>query len=1655
MAICPNRPWIVLSILFILLAITFDTASVDAKPRTEEADIIPGRYIVILKENDSPAQVAARNGAKPLVTYGFAFKGFAGHFSDQIVRRLERDPSVAAIYPDTISRQDEADIGAVRDLSLAGPQQSGQVIPTGINRVDADQNPTAKIDGVDDPMDVDIAIIDGGIQPDHPDLEVVGGVAFLGTNCSGGSFADENGHGTHVAGTVAAIDNNIGVVGIAPGARLWAVRVLGADGTGATSCVLKGVDWVMANASTIEVANMSIESRLESTMCTAMANSAAAGVVYAVSAGNDLTDASSQRPANCPDVLAVSAIADSDGAPGGLNSKIFQFPGKCTMFGDDVFTCFSNFGPLVDIAAPGAEILSTSIGSSYAVRSGTSMASPHVAGAAALDIVTHGKPTTAQAAAAVRSRVVGASSPQSDTFGFLRDPECFREPLLYLGSLAIPADDVAVSCLRAPEYLKASPAAAQGDLVPVSIGVLNRGSNSKTITVSLTASGGVVGPGQTVTLAGRDYTGVTINWDTATASVGPHTLTATVTTDVDSDTANNTNVFNSFQVRELRTLVVTSAADPGTNGCDATECTLREAIDAANAGDTRSVIRFNIAPGGPQTITPLTVFPDIITPVTIDGTTQPGYAGSPIIELNGGSLSGFFNDGLRLLGGGSVVRALVINRFSNDGIELSRNGRNAIEGNFIGTDVTGTVAMVNRLRGINIEFTSDNVIGGPSTAARNVISGSVSLTGAVASGNQILGNLMGTTASGSSPLGGGGVSITDAPGTRIGGAAVGERNIISGGITIAWTHSTGNEVLGNYIGTDITGSIPIPAAAPGVFVFEASNNIVGGVGAGTGNIIAYHDSPTVLPAMGVLVSGETATGNSIRGNSIYSNEALGINLGSTEDLVTPNDPGDGDTGPNKLQNFPVLASAVSNGTITTVAGSLNSTANTTFNVDLYRNVACDPTGYGEGETFIATTTVTTNESGAASFTVGGLTSVLLGEFVTATATDPEGNTSEFSACLAVVPQTVRASTSTAGVEANDDNFVTFGPSVSASGRFIAFESLASNLVPGDGAFTDVFVRDRDADADGVFDEPGSVATALMSVSSSGQPGYFDSLSATIDPTGRYVAFVSIATNLVSDDTNWVFDVFLHDRDTDSDGLYDEPGAIATSRVSLGAGGTEGEYESFHPSVSDGGRYVAFHSFATNLVSGDTNICNGPRLDPYAQIISSNCSDIFVRDTQTNTTVRVSVATSGAQANGDSISPRISGDGRFVSFHSQATNLVAGDTNNAPDVFVHDRDADADGVFDEPGAISTGRVSLASSGTEGNGTSDDAIISSNGRFVAFHSSASNLVSGDTNSVGDVFLRDRDVDSDGIFDEVGGVTTTRISVARSGAQGDVDSGKPSMSADGRFITFESAASNLSGIDTNGDSLCDALCDTNNAEDVFVHDRGNGLTQRISLAYTGAQAAAGGFASALDSSGKSIAFVSASSLVPEDANGKLDVFVRTFEPDEDNDGVFDIDELACGSDRTNPFRRPERLDGPFAGVDDDGDTFVDEALPAWAGNYDCDGDGYVGATELFVGMANGDRDPCGTDGWPAEFVSGTPGSFSYNKINIQDLTSYLAPVRRLDTSPGDPGYAVRWDIVPGNSGLAKEINIADMSSMISLAPPMLDGVTAFNGPSCPWVP
>lgn len=554
---------------------------------------------------------------------------------------------------------------------------------------------------------------------------------------------------------------------------------------------------------------------------------------------------------------------------------------------------------------------------------------------------------------------------------------------------------------------------------------------------------------------------------------------------------------------------------------------LRDAITQANATPGADVINFDIGINTPTIAVGSIVslpLPTITEAVTINGAT----GGATRVELNG-TLAGPAADGLSITSGNCTIRALVINGFSGNGILISGGGGNLLQNNFIGTDSAGAMMVDNTGSGVRIHGSPNNTIGGTIPAARNLISGNdgngVQILNAGASNNIVQGNFIGTDVSGTVPVrnaSGGVLALSGANGTLIGGTAAGAgnlisanvgfgvrveaannqiqsnligttadglgllpngdgielannatnnliggtgaRNIISGndanGVVII-NNSSANQVQGNFIGTDISGTIALGNAGAGVLIdFDAFNNTIGGTAAGSGNVISANFAGVAISLgsgnlvqgnlIGTDVSGVAALGNlgsgvrvlgsslnntiggtlagagntiafnnlsginllggtqnAILSNSIFSNTVLGIDV-SDDAGITPNDPCDADTGANNLQNFPDLTSATSGGGNTAIQGSLNSTASTQFRIEFFSNSVCDGSGNGEGAVFIGSTVVTTDPACVAPFNVNLPVSVAAGQSITATATDLQNNTSEFSHCVTVAPAATNA-----------------------------------------------------------------------------------------------------------------------------------------------------------------------------------------------------------------------------------------------------------------------------------------------------------------------------------------------------------------------------------------------------------------------------------------------------------------------------------------------------------------------------------------------------------------------------------------------------------------------------------------------------------------------
>ncbi len=407
------------------------------------------------------------------------------------------------------------------------------------------------------------------------------------------------------------------------------------------------------------------------------------------------------------------------------------------------------------------------------------------------------------------------------------------------------------------------------------------------------------------------------------------------------------------------------------------------------------------------------------------------------------------------------------------------------------------------------------------------------------------------------------------------------------------------------------------------------------------------------------------------------------------------------------------------------------------------------------------------------------------------------------AAPALSQSTARVSVGSGGAQPDGD---CLDSSISATGRFVAFASDATTLVPGDvNQAKDIFVRDR-----------ALRTTTLVSVSTAGHQGNYDSYYPAISADGRFVAFSSGARSLVPVDTNHEDDVFVHDRLTH-----------VTTRVSVDSSGAQADGQSTAPSISADGRYVAFHSLATNLVAGDTN----------------GVHDAFVHDRLTGITTRVSVSSTGAEGPSTSLSPALSADGRRVVFES-GSSFVANDTDvGGFDVYVRDL---ANGT--------TTCVNLDPNGTPADGGAPE--ISGDGRFVSFVSSATNLVPNDTNGQTDIFVRDLDA----------GVTSI-ASVGTNGVQANAGSSYHSLSYHGRFVVFSSPATTFLAVDANGD-----------AKDIFLRDRAAGTTTLVSANSFGVQANDRSSQPSISADGRHIVFYSmGTNMAHGDTNGAIDVFVR----------------------------------------------------------------------------------------------------------------------------------------------------------------------------------
>ncbi len=827
-----------------------------------------------------------------------------------------------------------------------------------------------------------------------------------------------------------------------------------------------------------------------------------------------------------------------------------------------------------------------------------------------------------------------------------------------------------------------------------------------------------------------------------------------------------------------------------------------------------------------------------------------------------------------------------------------------MEGNLIGTDNDGSGRLGNATGVTVSSAASGNVIGGTDAGAGNVISGNmlfgVVLADAGTTGNLIEGNLIGTDKDGAGVL----YNITGvligsgASANVIGGTAAEARNVISGnklfGVLITDTGTTGNLVQGNSIGTAKDGASPLGNGSAGVSM-DADDNAVGGTVSGAGNTIAHN------AGAGVVVLG---SGDAVRGNSIYSNAALGIDLGG--DGVTPNDAGDGDAGGNRLQNFPVLTGASGSPSSTTVVGTLDSTQFTVFTIEFFGSSAADPSGFGQGQQFVGSTTVTTDGAGHASFTATFPIGLAAGAMVTATATDPGGNTSEFSRAIAqslgvaiddvtqdegnglVTGFTFTVSLSQATNQPVSVDFATLDGSATAGSDYTAANGTLTFAAGETSQTITVLVTgDTTSEADESF---------FVALSNASQGFIADNLGVGIianDDGALSISDVSKAegnTGL----TPFTFTVTLANASTrtvkvnyaTADGsatvaggdfvaasgaLTFNPGDVSkTVTISVKGDTVPEPDETFLVKLSGASNAAIARDQGVGTIKNDDVDAGSLQFAQTAFSVARDGGSITITVNRTGgaaSGVTVDFATSDGTAKAG------------IDYTATAGTLVfgAGDTSATFAIAIlNDMLVTGEKTLNVSLSNPTGGAALAGSGSGGPSVSlvsvnragnlstsqtgsvqgHSAVVSANGRFVAFESDASDLVANDTNHTEDVFVRDLQLG-----------TTTLVSVNNAGTgSGNSFSTGPRISADGRFVVFASSATDLVPGFSPGGGL-------------FVRDLQMGSTELVVANDVGLAPGDASFEGYdLSANGRYVAFESsAGNLVANDFNNDADIFVR----------------------------------------------------------------------------------------------------------------------------------------------------------------------------------
>jgi subtilisin family serine protease/Tol biopolymer transport system component len=1330
--------------------------------------------------------------------------------------------------------------------------------------------PAARAAGYDG-TGLTVAVLDTGIDVTHPDFtgRIAGAETFLPT----GTAVDGHGHGTHVAGIIAGSGAASGgtYAGMAPGAELLSGKVLGDNGSGQTSWIIQGMEW--AAEAGADVVNMSLGSSSPSNGFDLLSSAVNRlteehDVLFVTSAGNLGPGGwTISSPGAASSALTVGAV-DSSGNLAGFSSRGPRLvPALRHLIGGE-------FSIKPDITAPGVRIASTRAGGTslgtpvdahYTRASGTSMAAPHVAGAAA--IVLQQRPELG--AAGLKSALVTSAAPHDGLAvyqqggGLLDIPAALDAPVatspapLDFGSFEFPYDDTApVSTevtytntrdeaitldlsfdVTSPEA--GAPGAAVLQVAPERLDLAVGESAEVTVTLDPRAGefgtygGALLATGSGGSVVSRIPTGFWLEPPTYTLTIegidrrgnpadGPHSMVDVI--DVhDLNTFTETHFFFnrggtvSVEVPHGTYAVVGRFQDPHPEHGE--ELSIVSVPELPVTGDRTVVLDARTANqvtlDTPQHDTSPLPHSDVTVGFqrgTAAGQhfarafTAPATAPVYLAEAEPPALGDFSVFSRRLLGtaDGTVLYDLVL--VEPDGIPddlhyVADTGELAAVTNRYHSDLPNQVVQSTRFVELpgweGLELGVTHAFNAPSERTDYYLGGQGAHRQRVNLNGATLPTLFTepVTYTAGERLRQSWFARPMAPGLRADEPTVRTWNTLRVAVS-PWVDSGGNAMEAREGPTEYSffqdGELVASGTNPSVLSLSnepAEYRLE--LRAETNR--SWWQTSTAASTAWTWRSGPPADGGPEVVPLLQVDYDIDLDLSNT--AVPPEDR----TGP------PVMELQVGHQAGADGAPIAGARLWTSYDDGAsWRQRPGNALGDGRYEFVLDSRDGELASLKVEAWDAGGnrVEQEIIDAFRLPTHLPPDPEPPG---------TTERVSVATDGTQANRN--AAAPPAITADGRYVAWSSTATTLVPGDPTVPGgVFVRDR-----------ATGTTERVSVASDGTPATGN--APAITPDGRYVAFASSADTLVPGDTNNWQDVFVHDRETG-----------VTERVSVASDGTEGNAGSTStpPVISADGRYVAFASNASNLVPDDTN----------------STQDVFVHDRETGTTERVSVASDGTQTPQffSSSNPAISGDGRLVAFQSSASNLVTDDTNDTADIFVHDRET---GV--------TERVSVASDGseTERFGFSSNPAISADGRHVAFQSSASTLAPGDTNNMSDVFVHDRETGS-----------TERMSLASDGTQGDGFSGGPAISADGRYVGFPSGATTLVPGDTNG------------VWDAFVHDQEAGVTERVSVASAGTEAnQTSGSTPALSADGRHVAFVSsASNLVPGDTNGQSDVFVRT---------------------------------------------------------------------------------------------------------------------------------------------------------------------------------